>query len=430
MAVDAAVDVSVPGDKSISHRALILAALADGESRIGGLLDAADTRSTASALRALGVTVSDDWRQRATVPGVGLRGFRAPDGALDCGNSGTTARLLLGALAGCPLEAVVTGDASLRARPMRRVTHPLAACGARYDELGEPDRLPIRVTGTRGLDAIDVVNVKSSAQVKTAMLLAGLTAGVPVRVTETGRPRDHTERMLAAMGAAIRTRPAERGDAVRLEPPERLEPLTRTVPGDVSSAAFFLALGALRGAVRVRGVGLNPTRTGALRVLERMGANVRIEAAEDEAGEPVGDLVVRPGGLNGVTVPGDEVPTLLDEIPVLAAVAARADGVTRFEGVAELRVKESDRIEALARNLRALGVTVDDGPDHLAVTGTDAPLTGAVDAFGDHRIAMAFGVLGALPGNDIRVNDRNVVGVSYPGFWRELQRVTHEMEAA
>ncbi len=426
------VEVTVPGDKSITHRAYLLAALADGESRLTGLLDAADTRATLAVVRALGVEVAELGVGTATVTGRGPRGLRNPAGELDCGNSGTTARLLLGALAGSAVDAVVTGDASLRGRPMRRVTEPLTACGARYEELGEPGRLPIRVRGG-ALEPIGAHNERSSAQVKTALLLAGLTGGVGVTVTEAGRPRDHTERMLAAMGASIRSERGETaasGDVIRLDPPARLEPLVLTVPGDISSAAFFLALGGLRGAIRVAGVGLNPTRIGALDVMERMGVTVTREVRGRQAGEPVGDVVASPGTLRGTVVAPGEIPTLLDEVPVLAVLAARAEGETRFEGVAELRVKETDRIEALARNLRALGVDVEDGPDTLAVRGTDRPLRGSVDAFGDHRIAMAFGVLGAVPGCEVEVRGSEVVGISYPGFWTELERVNQEMEAA
>lgn len=428
----APVEVTVPGDKSITHRAYLLAALAEGESRLAGLLDAADPRSTRAAVRALGVRVQETGAGEAVVEGVGVRGLRSPAEEVDCGNSGTTARLLLGALAGSDVEAVVTGDASLRGRPMRRVTGPLAACGARYEELGEPDRLPIRVRGG-GLRPIEVHNERSSAQVKTALLLAGLTAGVAVTVTERGRPRDHTERMLASMGAAIRTERGDTprvGDVIRLDPSGRLEPLALTVPGDISAAACFLALAGLRGAVRVRGVGLNPTRTGALDVLERMGVAVAREVGSEAAGEPVGDVVAGPGTLMGTVVTPGEIPTLVDEVPVLAALAARAEGETRFEGVAELRVKETDRIEALARNLRTLGVAVEDGPDTLTVYGTDRPLRGEVDAFGDHRIAMAFGVLGAAPGCEIEVRGADAVGISYPAFWSELERVDQAMEAA
>lgn len=425
------IDVRVPGDKSITHRALLFSALATGESRLTGLLDAADTRSTARVLRSLGADVPETLSGDVRVRGSGLRGFRSPGDVLDCGNSGTTARLLLGALAGGSAEAVLTGDASLRARPMRRVTGPLAAVGARFRELGEPDRLPIRVQGTADLAPIELANTRSSAQVKTAMLLAGLTAGVPVVVTETGRPRDHTERLLRAMGAPIRTREGESGaTTVSLEPVPELGPLNLRVPGDVSSATFFLVLGALQGPIRARGVGLNPTRTGALEVMARMGVRVTARPTGEEAGEPVGDVVVEPGTMQGTDVAPDEIPRLLDEIPALSVLAARARGETRFTGVGELRVKESDRIDALARNLRALGVSVDDGADYLVVRGGNRPLEGVVDAFGDHRIAMAFGVLGALPGNTIRIRDADVAGISYPGFWDELARVQRAMVAA
>lgn len=422
------VDVTVPGDKSITHRALIFAALAEGESRLAGLLDAEDTRSTAAALRDLGVDVGDPASETMMVKGRGLRGLRPPNRPLDCGNSGTTARLLLGALAGCPFEAVVTGDASLRRRPMRRITLPLSAHDALFEDLDQEGRLPIRVTGARGGEEIHHHNERSSAQVKTAMILAGLTRGSAVTITESGRCRDHTERMLLAMGAPIHTTTSPEGTVVRLERTEVLDPLDMTVPGDFSSAAFFLALGALRGALRVRGVGLNPTRTGMLDALRRMGAEVRAESERAEAGEPVGDVVVWRSDLRGTTIAAAEVPTLLDEVPMLAALAAIADGESRFDGVAELRVKESDRVQAMVTNLEALGVETDDGPGHLVVRGTDRPLRGTVDSFGDHRIAMAFGVLAALPGNEIEITGRDVVNISYPTFWKELERVSKEME--
>lgn len=422
-------DVRVPGDKSITHRALIFSALAEGESHLSGLLDAADTRSTAAALRALGVDVPGSLEGSVGVRGRGVQGLTPPAGAIDCGNSGTTARLLLGALAGCPMEAVLTGDASLRRRPMRRVTDPLTAAGARFHEAGADDRLPLRVHGARPLASIDHFNERSSAQVKTALLLAGLTGGAHVRVIESGRSRDHTERMLGAMGARITARTSGQTLSVTLEPTPDLAPLELRVPGDFSSAAFFLALGAVRGTIRVRGVGANPTRTGMLDVLERMGAQARVEETRMEAGEPVGDIVVHRADLNATTVTADEIPTLLDEIPMLAALAATARGETRFEGVAELRVKESDRIQAMVDNLASLDVETDSGPDHLVVRGSQHGLRGNVDSFGDHRIAMAFGVLAALPGNDIRIRGRDDVGISYPGFWQELERVNIRLEA-
>jgi 3-phosphoshikimate 1-carboxyvinyltransferase len=423
------VEVAVPGDKSITHRALLLAALADGESRLDGLLDSADTRATAAALRELGIDAPTGPLGRARIMGKGTSGLVEPTRPLDCANSGTTARLLLGILAGCPFEAVLTGDPSLRSRPMRRVTEPLAASGASFREMDSTDRLPIRVRGRRPLYPIGWRSPRASAQVKSALLLAGVTGRATVQAGEPGASRDHTERMLQAMGARIETRVLGNARLVVLEPPDRLEPLDLRVPGDLSAAAFFLALGALSGAIRARGVGLNPGRTGALAVLERMGARVEVAEEGEAAGEPVGTITVTapPGRLKGTGVGREEVPALIDEVPVLAALAARAEGETRFDGVAELRVKESDRVDAMSDNLRALGVETETGPDHLVVVGSDAPLVGVVDSRGDHRIAMAFGILGALDANQIEVRGSDAVQVSFPGFWDTLDRARKEI---
>ena len=421
------IEVRVPGDKSITHRALIFGSLAEGVSRIRHPLDSADTRSTAAVLRALGADIGGVGGDELIVRGRGLRGWRPPEAALDCGNSGTTARLLLGALAGCPWETRVTGDASLQGRPMRRVTDPLTAAGAAFEEMGDPDRLPVRVRGRRPLGPISHDGPRASAQVKSALLLAGLTGGVPARVSEPGLSRDHTERMLRSMTAALEVTHQDGRSHVTLGPTYRLEPLDATVPGDPSSAVFFLGLGALMGPVRALGVSLNPTRIGALDVLARMGADVRVERGPDAGGEPLGSVLVAPSSLVGTVVEAGEVPSLLDEVPLLAALAAVADGVTRFEGVAELRVKESDRVAALATNLRGLGIEVEEEPDVLTVRGAPGPLTGTVHSFDDHRIAMAFGVLAALPGNDITIEGREAVSISFPSFWTELQRVKTEL---
>lgn len=421
---DGFVDVRVPGDKSITHRALMLAALANGTSRLRGLLPAEDAWSTVRALRALGLSAPDLPEDGGTVAisGHGLHAMRTPAGPIDCGNSGTTARLLLGLLAGSPVSATLTGDDSLLARPMRRVTEPLASMGARFEEVGEADRLPIRITGG-ALQAFDYASPKASAQIKSALLLAGLTGGVEVRVSEPYLSRDHTERMLRAMGADLSAETGPDGrPAVRLRPPELLEELDCTVPGDFSSAAYFIALGLLgqRGGVRIPYVGVNPTRTGMLGVLRRMGAEVALEGPCDICGEPVSDLVVTPAALRATEIGESEVPAMIDEIPVLAALAARAEGESRITGATELRVKESDRIRALAENLRAVGVEAEELEDGLVIQGTDAPLSGDVKSFGDHRIAMAFGVLAALPGNDIRIDDPDVVRISNSDFWERL----------
>lgn len=421
------VDVTVPGDKSITHRALILAALAQGDSHLSGLLDAADTQATATVLRALGVAIRLGRSGRARVTGQGTAGLEVPATPLDCANSGTTARLLLGVLAGCPFETTVSGDDSLRARPMRRVTEPLTAAGAAFSELDRADRLPIRVHGQRPLRSIEWRSPHASAQVKSALLLAGLTGRATVRVGEPSVSRDHTERMLHAMGARLDGRSDHGGWVVTMDPPDRLDPLELHVPGDISAAAFFFALGALTGSLRVRGVGLNPGRTGALRVMERMGASVESTIEEDRAGEPVGQVVVGPGALRGTRVDGEEIPSLIDEVPILAALAARADGETRFDGIGELRVKESDRIAAISDNLRQVGVETEMGPDHLVVVGTAGAMIGTVHSHGDHRIAMAFGILGALEGNRIEVRGADAVAVSFPDFWGTLEHVRKEL---
>jgi 3-phosphoshikimate 1-carboxyvinyltransferase len=435
---DGLLRVRVPGDKSVSHRALLFAALAEGESRLEGVLPGADCQSTAAALRAMGVDVPDLPADGApfTVRGVGASGLRAPDAPLNCGNSGTTARLLLGVLAGAGVPATLTGDASLLSRPMRRVTGPLEAMGARFREEGVLDRLPIRVLGEGEFRGGRWVLPVASAQVKSAMLLAGLLSGRPMEVEEPGLSRDHTERMLRAMGVPVRTARAGSGRAHRwtasIGPgPHPLAPLSLRVPGDPSSAAFLVALAAMGGAgkgLRIEGVGLNPTRTGFLDVFRRMGVDVEVipddgptAGGADGVGEPTGTLVVRPSRLRATEVGGGEIPSLIDELPLVAVLAARARGTTRVRDAAELRVKESDRIAVTAQNLRALGVTVREFPDGMDVEGTQAPLAGRAPAHHDHRIAMAFGILGATPGSRVEVDDPAVVEVSFPGFWERLR---------
>lgn len=419
-------NVRVPGDKSLTQRALILAALADGRSRLSGLLYGGDAASTAGALRQLGVAVPPlpPDGSEIVMDGVGLRGLVSPSERLDLGNSGTGTRLLLGVLAGSGISATLDGDASLRGRPMSRVTEPLSKMGARFENEIRDGRLPVTVYGSRPLRAIDWPSPVASAQVKSAILLAGLTGGAFAMVTEPQQSRDHTERLLRRVGASVVSHAVANGWRVELrDPPDRIAPLDFEVPGDVSSAAFVLALaalGATAGAVTVQGVGLNATRTAVLDVMRRMGVKVDVRETSDEAAaEPVGDVTVRPSSLKATSVGGSEIPWLIDELPVVAVLAARADGVTRITGAAELRAKESDRIAALVTNLRALGVEVEELPDGLVVTGTQRPLRGRVRTWGDHRIAMAFGVLGAVAGNEIEIDRPIVANVSFPGF-REL----------
>jgi 3-phosphoshikimate 1-carboxyvinyltransferase len=409
--------VRVPGDKSISHRALMFAALADGETRVRGILQSADVQSTAGVLRTLGVDVPELGPDIA-IRGVGRRGLRAPAAPLDCGNSGTTARLMAGIVAGSGHVATFVGDESLSRRPMRRVAVPLQAMGATV-ELPPHAGLPMTIRGAV-LEGIQWRTEQASAQVKSAILLAGLVSGVEVSVEEPARSRDHTERMLAAFGAPVMVE----GDTVTLRRTSRLTPIDIDVPGDPSSAAFLAALAALAqgGELEIEGVLANPTRTGFFQALRRMGAQVDIDRRE-RAGESVATVRVRPDWLRAIDVEPDDVPSMIDELPLLACVAALADGETRIRGAEELRVKESDRIAAVVSNLRAIGVEATEFADGLTVVGRPGPLVGRVITHGDHRLAMAFGVLGALPGSAIEIDDPDCVNVSFPGFWQLLQRV-------
>jgi len=409
--------IRVPGDKSISHRALIFAALADGESRICDILPSADVHSTARVLAALGVSVpplSADF----TVVGRGPHAFTAPSANLDCGNSGTTARLVAGIAAALPFTSRFVGDASLSRRPMRRIAKPLREMGATVD-VARNDGLPMTITGGP-LHAIAWRSETASAQVKSAILLAGVAAGVEVTVHEPARSRDHTERLLTALGATV----AVTGATVRLTPPARLAPLRLRVPGDPSSAAFLTALAVLasHGALTLPDVCLNPTRTGFYAALARMGANVTLDQRESQGGEPVGAIVARASSLTGIDLGRDDVPSMIDELPLVACLAARAAGTTTIRGAEELRVKESDRIATVVANLRAIGVNADELPDGMCIEGSDRPLRGSINTHGDHRIAMAFGVLRALPNSDIAIDDTACVSVSYPEFWNDVAR--------
>jgi len=409
--------VRVPGDKSISHRALILASLAAGESVIRGILDSEDVASTAGVLRAMGVDIprlTNDIRVR----GVGLRGLRPPRSGLDCGNSGTTTRLVAGMVAAHPFSARFEGDESLSRRPMKRIAEPLTYMGARF-EFERGDGLPMTVRGM-DLRSIDWDTGGSSAQVKSAILLAGVVAGVEVRVTERFLSRDHTERMLRAMGVDVEND----GNQVCLRPALRLEATEFEVPADPSSAAVFVALATMadEGELVIEDVCLNPTRTGFLAAVERMGGDITREEVKDSAGEAIGMLRVRPTSLGAVSIGASEVPALIDELPLLACLAAGSGVDLEITGAEELRVKESDRISTVVQNLLRVGAFAEELPDGLRVRGVRKPLAGTVDPRGDHRIAMAFGVLGAITGNRVEVNDPQSVAVSYPGFWDDLKK--------
>ena len=409
--------VRVPGDKSISHRAALIGALARGDTVIHHFLRADDCLHTVSCLRALGVGIEDEG-SRLIVRGMGPR-WRAPMTPLDAGNSGTTMRLLAGILAGQPFQTELTGDASLRTRPMDRIVEPLSRMGARIVASGDGRFPPLRITGG-SLRGITYTLPVASAQVKSAVLLAGLLAEGPTTVVEPTPTRDHTERMLAAFGAPIRrdgdrvsvTAAALRGNEVR-------------VCGDISSAAFLLAAAAAMpgSELTVEHVGLNPTRTGFLDVLRALGAEADVRQTGEDAGEPVGAVTVRGQRLRGVRIGGSLIPRVIDELPVLCVIATAAEGETVISDAAELRVKESDRIAVIARGLRALGGEVEERPDGLTVYGSRLR-GGRVGSAGDHRIAMAFAVAGLLAGGPVTVEGAESIKVSFPEFGRVLQEVT------
>lgn len=419
--------VTVPGDKSITHRALFLGGLSGDRSILRGALTSLDARSTARVLRALGVRVSR-LQVGHEVHIVAPRHLVPPRSLLKCGNSGTTARIGLGVLAAQPFEAVLVGDRSLGRRPMARVTQPLGEMGARFTFLREEGYLPLKVRGRGGrLRSISYELPVSSAQIKGALLFAGLAGDVPVRLREpAGRSRDHTERLLRAFGYTVREMSS---GWLEFEPDGRLGPISLEIPGDLSSAAFLLGAATLAegGELRVRGVGVNPTRTGFLTVLRRMGASIDESGRREVQGEPVANLIARPPSpgavLHATIVEAREIPGLIDEIPMLAVLASRAEGTTTFYEVGELRVKESDRLQLVARNLRAVGVEAEALDNSLRVRGTERPPRGSIETQGDHRIAMAFAVLGQVPGADVRVDDLECAEISFPGFAAALRAI-------
>ena len=418
--VDASVDI--PGDKSISHRALILGALAAGRSYVGNCSPAADVESTMRCLRACGSWVRSFSRGRVALDGSGPgESLRSPDGALDCGNSGTTMRLLAGALAGHELTATLDGDESLRRRPMRRVAEPLCAMGAEVTT--SPDgTAPLAITGHRALRPVEWTMPVASAQVKSALLLAGLSAAGDTALVEPHPTRDHTERLLRMCGVAVRSE----ANRVTLTPGP-LAPFGLRVPGDISSAAFFLALAAARPGSRMRceGIGVNPGRTGILDVLRAMGADVSLQEREPAGGvEPVADLEVHGAGLRGTVIDGALTVRCIDELPVICALATQAEGTTEVRDAAELRTKESDRIAGIAAALRAMGATCEETDDGIAIHGPAVLHAARLDARGDHRLAMAWAIAASLadPGSgESEIAGADAAAVSFPGFFDALR---------
>jgi len=401
----------VPGDKSVSHRSLMLAALAEGRSHVRGFLEGEDTLATAAVLAQLGVRIETPADGERLIHGVGLHGLKGTSAQLDCGNAGTGMRLLAGLLAGQAFDSTLIGDESLSKRPMRRVTDPLASMGARIDtQDGLP---PLKIHGGNALQGIEYTLPVASAQVKSALLLAGLYAQGETEVIEPHPTRDYTERMLAAFGWPIDFAPGR----ARLSGGHRLKATDVDVPADFSSAAFFLvAASVVPGSqLHLQAVGLNPRRTGLLQALRLMGADIRIENERESGGEPVGDIVVSHAPLHGVELPEALVPDMIDEFPALFVAAAVAQGSTVIRGAAELRVKESDRLASMATGLRALGITVDETPDGATIVGGTLN-GGSIDSHGDHRIAMSFAIAGLVAREPVLIVDCRNVATSFPGF--------------
>ncbi len=412
-------EATVPGDKSISHRALILGALTVGRTTITGLLEGQDVLDTAAAMRAFGATVTRTSEGEWVVDGVGVGGFAEPAGVIDCGNSGTGVRLIMGAMATTPITATFTGDASLCRRPMGRVTDPLRLFGADITSR-EGGLLPVTIRGAGEPLPVRYRTPVPSAQIKSAVLLAGLNAPGETVVIEAEATRDHTERMLAGFGAQIRTEVTEEGRVITLTGRPELRPQAVAVPRDPSSAAFPVAAALMvpGSEIRVAGVSRNPTRDGFFITLEEMGADIAWTNAREEGGEPVADLTVRHSRLRGVTVPAERAASMIDEFPILSALAATAEGTTVMNGVAELRVKESDRIAAMATGLVACGVRVEETPDRMTVHGMASVPGGAsgIATHLDHRIAMSFLCLGLATEAPVAVDDAGPIATSFPDF--------------
>lgn len=410
--------VTVPGDKSISHRSVMFGALAEGTTRVTNFLQGADCLSTIDCFRKLGIRI-ENTEEEILIHGKGLHGLHAPSGTLNTGNSGTTTRLICGILAGQRFQTELTGDASIQSRPMRRIMDPLSRMGARIESLRGNDCAPLRIRG-RGLHGIDYRSNVASAQVKSCILLAGLYADSPTSVTEPSLSRNHSEILLRQFGASV----ASEGTTVRIEPEPNLCAQEIRVPGDISSAAYFIAAGLLvpGSEILIRNVGINPTRDGILRVCKAMGADITL-LNEAQSGEPTADLLVRHSSLHGTTVGGALIPTLIDELPVVAALACFAEGTTVIRDAQELKVKESNRIDAMTESLRAMGAHVTAAEDGMIIEG-GYPLHGAViDSRMDHRIAMTFAVTALAADGETVIRGADCVKISYPEFYEDLGRL-------
>ena len=409
-------EIQVPGDKSISHRAVMLGSLAKGTTRITGFLQGADCLSTISCFEKMGVSI-ENTGDTVLVHGRGMRGLEKPEGVLDCGNSGTTMRLISGILSAQDFDVTLTGDASIQKRPMKRIMDPLSRMGASIKSLPGNGCAPLYIQG-RPLTGIHYASPVASAQVKSSVLLAGLYADGETAVTEPSLSRDHTERMLGLFGADI----ASEGTTARITPARELFAADIQVPGDISSAAYFIAAGLIvpGSQILIKNVGINPTRTGILEVCRKMGGDIRMLNRNEGRGEPTADLLVIHSSLKGTVIEGDIIPTLIDELPVIAAMACFAEGETIIRDASELKVKESNRIAVMAQNLTAMGAQVRETEDGLRILG-GRPLHGAViDSHDDHRIAMTFAVAALCSQGETKIQGRECVNISYPAFYKDL----------
>lgn len=411
-------EVRVPGDKSISHRAVMFGALAKGKTQITGFLRGADCLSTISCFRQLGIII-EETPVTITVHGKGLRGLHSPADTLDTGNSGTTTRLLSGILAGQNFTSILNGDASIQSRPMKRVITPLSQMGASIRSINGNDCAPLEITGCP-LHGISYRSPVASAQVKSAILLAGLYADGETSVTEPALSRNHTELMLESFGADIRSN----GLTATVKPNPTLSGMSILVPGDISSAAYFIAAGSLvpDAEILIRNVGINPTRAGILQIAREMGANITL-FNEKREGEPTADVLVKSSTLHGVTIGGDIIPALIDELPIIAVMAAAAEGTTVIKDAAELKVKESDRIAVMTENLSAMGCDITATEDGMIING-GRPLQGAlINSHSDHRIAMSFAVAAMIADGKTKIQDADCVKISYPAFYDDFNKL-------
>ncbi|MBI4709524.1 MAG: 3-phosphoshikimate 1-carboxyvinyltransferase [Nitrospirae bacterium] len=414
-------EIAAPPDKSISHRAVILAALADGKSSIKNFLAAEDPLRTVEAFRQMGIEITEHRTQNTEliIHGKGLMGLTAPNGVIDCGNSGTTMRLLCGVLAGQPFSATLTGDASLSERPMQRIIAPLTGMGAKITSQAKGCP-PLNVAGGR-MKPISYKSPVASAQVKSAILLAGLYCDGITSVLEPDRSRDHTERMLGAAGVEIRIKNLE----VSVKGRAHLKPLTMTVPGDFSSAAFFIAAGVVvpGSEIFIRNVGVNPTRTGLLEILKLMGARIEVKNEHEVSGEPVADLHIRYAPLTGIAIGGELILRAIDEFPILCAAASLSSGTTTIKGARELRVKESDRIKSMAEGLKKMGAGIEELEDGIIIHGRERLLPAALQSYGDHRVAMSMAIAGLMTQGETIIEDSDCINTSFPGFTEMLNRL-------